>query len=283
MSILSGFKKYKDYIKTSSGYQLASRWTSSDTVEMKNGKTLTNNIDTTLKVSGAFADAKAVGDAIANVAIETDTTLTVSGAAADAKAVGDKIAGISTPINSINMYYDPTTDIKYLKNQDGEWVKDGYGGLLNVYLYKNGEVNSDLIGTFKLSSKMSSNNTITFNASTIDIQYKTTSNVWVVGGFETEKTFDVTNINRIAITYNITSTASLGCDIRVGLCSTNNVDYNTEYATESIMLVAGKTTASGTVYIDTSSLSGYYYLCSSYRDDIAVTVNTSISEILMEI
>lgn len=44
--------------------------------------------DPTLTVSGAPADAKAVGDRINAIKIETDPTLTLSGAAADAAAVG---------------------------------------------------------------------------------------------------------------------------------------------------------------------------------------------------
>ena len=44
--------------------------------------------DPTLTISGAPADAKAVGDRINAIKIETDPTLTLSGAAADAAAVG---------------------------------------------------------------------------------------------------------------------------------------------------------------------------------------------------
>ena len=48
--------------------------------------------DTTLSISGAPADAKAVGDAIDNITIEVDDTLSEQGKAADAKAVGDALA-----------------------------------------------------------------------------------------------------------------------------------------------------------------------------------------------
>lgn len=47
--------------------------------------------DPTLTVSGAPADAKAVGDRINAIKIETDKTLTISGAAADAAATGVRI------------------------------------------------------------------------------------------------------------------------------------------------------------------------------------------------
>lgn len=47
--------------------------------------------DPTLTISGAPADAKAVGDRINAIKIETDKTLTISGAAADAAAAGVRI------------------------------------------------------------------------------------------------------------------------------------------------------------------------------------------------
>jgi len=51
--------------------------------------------DTTLKVRGKAADAKAVGDAIANSKVEIDKTLKVSGKAADAKVTGDEITKLN--------------------------------------------------------------------------------------------------------------------------------------------------------------------------------------------
>lgn len=50
MSIISGYQKIKKMIKTASGYQLLSHWTSSNTVEMDDGSTLEqriSNIDNT--------------------------------------------------------------------------------------------------------------------------------------------------------------------------------------------------------------------------------------------
>lgn len=57
-------------------------------------------IDDTLTEEGQAADAKAVGDAIANIDIPVDDTLTQQGAAADAKAVGDAIANIEPGLSS---------------------------------------------------------------------------------------------------------------------------------------------------------------------------------------
>ena len=66
-------------------YYNGSAWTSGGTY----GGAVT---DTTLSISGAAADAKAVGDAIADITLDLDTTLTQSGKAADAKTVGDRLA-----------------------------------------------------------------------------------------------------------------------------------------------------------------------------------------------
>ena len=43
MSILSGFKKVKRYVKLADGYKLLSPWTSSQSVEMDDGTTLEEN------------------------------------------------------------------------------------------------------------------------------------------------------------------------------------------------------------------------------------------------
>lgn len=50
MSILSGFERVKKYVKTSDGHKLLSHWTSSDTVEMNDGKTLTEYADNFKKI-----------------------------------------------------------------------------------------------------------------------------------------------------------------------------------------------------------------------------------------
>lgn len=45
MGILSGFKKYKEYLKTDDGYQPMSRWTKSDAVIMGDGTDDTNTLE----------------------------------------------------------------------------------------------------------------------------------------------------------------------------------------------------------------------------------------------
>lgn len=45
MAILSGYKKFKKYLRTGEGYKLCSEWTKSDSVEMTDGSTLQESMD----------------------------------------------------------------------------------------------------------------------------------------------------------------------------------------------------------------------------------------------
>lgn len=44
MGILSGYKKFKKYLRTADGYQLCSEWTKADSVEMADGSTLQESV-----------------------------------------------------------------------------------------------------------------------------------------------------------------------------------------------------------------------------------------------
>ncbi len=46
MSILSGYKRCKKYLRTGEGYKLCSEWTNADSVEMADGTTLQESMDT---------------------------------------------------------------------------------------------------------------------------------------------------------------------------------------------------------------------------------------------
>ena len=46
MSILSGYKRFKKYLRTGDGYKLCSEWTNADSVEMADGTTLQESMDT---------------------------------------------------------------------------------------------------------------------------------------------------------------------------------------------------------------------------------------------
>lgn len=145
-----------------------------------------------------------IADGLNSVKISVDTTLTQSGMAADAKAVGDAIKNVDS-----NMYYDPTTDIKYLKNKDGEWVFDDYGGLDKVYLYKEGVTNTSIVTQFVAGGTHASAVTHvnpTFNETSISLT--TTSR---------DKTSVVISENAIDFTpYTVNSYSKFGCKILEG-------------------------------------------------------------------
>ena len=60
------------------------------------------DLDTTLTHAGEAADAKAVGDAITAATVAIDDTLTETGEAADAKKTGDEISGLKNALNAMD-------------------------------------------------------------------------------------------------------------------------------------------------------------------------------------
>lgn len=106
MSILSGYKKVKNYIETGSGKKLLSRWTSSNTVEFEDGKTAQTKV-------GAIKG------------ITTSTSATETGYAADATTVAalNQSLGID--------YYTSTTPTNYVSFTGSIALEDGF--YLEVY------------------------------------------------------------------------------------------------------------------------------------------------------
>lgn len=95
MSILTGFKKVKNYILTSSGYQLLSRWTSSQTVEFNDGKTAQEKLGEINGIAKTYVDMKKV----------TDNSM-----AASAKAVMEGLENSSALISMTQAEYDALSD-----------------------------------------------------------------------------------------------------------------------------------------------------------------------------
>ena len=89
MSILSGYKKVKNYIETGSGKKLLSRWTSSNTVEFNDGKTAQTKV-------GAIKG------------ITTSTSATETGYAADATTV----AALNQSLGNMRLVHLESKQIK---------------------------------------------------------------------------------------------------------------------------------------------------------------------------
>jgi hypothetical protein len=95
MSILTGFKKVKNYILTSSGYQLLSRWTSSQTVEFDDGKTAQTKLGEINGIAKTYVDMKKA----------TDNSMVAS-----AKAVMEGLENSSALISMTQAEYDALSD-----------------------------------------------------------------------------------------------------------------------------------------------------------------------------
>lgn len=92
MSILSGYKRFKDYLKTDTGYILTSRRTTSDAVVMGDG---TDDENTVEKNLGAIKG------------ITTSTSVTETGYAADASVVS------SLSVSLGGLTFMPCTQTRY--------------------------------------------------------------------------------------------------------------------------------------------------------------------------
>lgn len=103
--ILSGFKKFKDRMNTEDGYKLISRWTSSQTVECDDSKTVENKI-------GAI-------NGITDSLNATDSSIALSAPAG--KKLDEKITALNSNIESkADMQkhgYDKTSIIYLQKNR----------------------------------------------------------------------------------------------------------------------------------------------------------------------
>ncbi|MDE7070774.1 MAG: hypothetical protein K2O86_02210 [Clostridia bacterium] len=69
MGILSGYKRFKKYLHTGEGYRLCSEWTKSDSVEMTDGSTLQESMDTVV------SDVESTQNDIMEVQNELKTSL----------------------------------------------------------------------------------------------------------------------------------------------------------------------------------------------------------------
>ena len=74
MGVLSGFKRYMDYIMTDAGYMLTSRWTSASSVQYKNGLLLEDaEVDITLEDYEKLGDVVLTNNVTYNI-IDADGT-----------------------------------------------------------------------------------------------------------------------------------------------------------------------------------------------------------------
>ena len=97
MSIASGYKKFKKYILTSSGFQLVSHWTKANTLEFDDGKTAQDKL-------GA-----------------------IDGISSSRESNSDKIAASTALVSELNsdlggFSFKEEAGIKYVRGADSVWV-----------------------------------------------------------------------------------------------------------------------------------------------------------------
>lgn len=134
MSILSGYKKFKKYIKTSSGFQLQSLWSNANTVEADDGKNMQTKV-------GAING------------ITSSTTANSTDIAASANLVNTRCNELSNNLGGLSFGQDA----------DGNW---GYktGGADTVIPFKSSKV---AMGGFKFLG-----NNGNPNGATVDVGFK---------------------------------------------------------------------------------------------------------------
>lgn len=86
MSILSGFFKTKKYRKTDSGYKLQSEWTSSQTVQMDDGKTLEENLGAVKGITSSLSSTSSNYALSASAGKSLNDSINTLNSAFDSKA-----------------------------------------------------------------------------------------------------------------------------------------------------------------------------------------------------
>lgn len=114
MGILSGFKKFKRYIRTEDdNYILDSEWTSSETVQMNDGGTLEENLGgitgITDSLTSASSNVAASAKAICTLKQSVDTK-------SDSSHIHDDRYFTETEINALLSSYFTKTEINSLLN-----------------------------------------------------------------------------------------------------------------------------------------------------------------------
>ena len=143
MSILSGFKRFKDYFLTDSGYVLSSRWTKSDAVVMGDGTDDTNTLEKNLGSINGITDSL------------TATSSNVALSAAAGKNLQDQLTSVNSDLDNIGKTIE-REDLAAL--QAGEWISS-FGLILDsnatyiCTLSIDGTANKD--ATFYLAAKAS--------------------------------------------------------------------------------------------------------------------------------
>ena len=110
MSILSGYKKFKKYIKTSSGFQLQSLWTSANTVEADDKRTIQTKVGAINGISSSETANSA--EIAASTALTNKMNGTINNLSRDLNAINDSgaIKGMDAREDGVYITYSTGAD-----------------------------------------------------------------------------------------------------------------------------------------------------------------------------
>lgn len=171
------------------------------------------------------------------------------------------VAAVKNAIDNIGMKYDPATDIKYLRNQDGEWVPAGMGGLLwDGYLYNFGVTNSEYAGDPDKNYTSSTYTTYTENQ---DHLYMRTSSGDAYLNVMFPNKIDLTNYSKLVINADVKCATNVGGMIGIGVSNSTIGNNSIRTACQKYKTNTGVLSTSYTpqvVELDIADLSGEFYV-----------------------
>ena len=174
MSIASGYKKFKKYILTSSGFQLVSHWTKANTLEFDDGKTAQDK-------SGA-----------------------IDGISSSRESNSDKIAASTALVSELNSDLTALNDagaIQGMEVREGDGIYITYTDGADTVIKKlvNGIIDLGTGTAFNISNRTSNYKNLTINDFIIEVNsfsvgsssyYKGTGNCWPGGYFTLVKSYN---------------------------------------------------------------------------------------------
>lgn len=132
MSILTGYKRVKDRILTSDGYKLLSRWTSSNSVECDDGRTIQEKVGDINGVVTSYADITTT----TNNSYIPSTTAVKEGLLQKV----DKSGAVMTGSLSLRNSTDTTPSVSFNSVSYGSIFVNYQNGTLRIYKTINGVI-----------------------------------------------------------------------------------------------------------------------------------------------
>ena len=156
-----------------------------------------------------------------------------------------------------NMYYDPATDSKYLKNEDGEWVFVGTAGLKELPLYVNGNQGNFVgyAGGTDYADYKAVIPTVTFEES---LSISLSDNGTIVTGSAISDKYDLTKFSKLKF-YHESNTGSNPSN-KISIFITDTKQTVMSPVTSKILAEGSNKSEIGDIELDITNLSGEYYI-----------------------